>query len=93
MDAGEFDQVSEFLPLVRRRVYEAVSAVVSDDHNYESGVQAARAITHKVLAESGPEGVAEMVVELSSKLAEAVERIAAEQGIAAVDLVDVLLVD
>jgi hypothetical protein len=46
-----------------------------------------------VLAESGPEGVTEMVVELSSKLAEAVERIAAEQGIAAVDLVDVLLVD
>jgi hypothetical protein len=34
-----------------------------------------------------------MVVELSSKLAEAVERIAAEQRIAAVDLVDVLLVD
>ena len=46
-----------------------------------------------VLAESGPDGLAEMVVELSSKLAEAVERIAAEQGIAAVDLVDVLFVD
>jgi hypothetical protein len=93
VDAGEFDQLAESLPLVRRRVYEAVSAVVSDDHNYARGVQAVRAITHEVLAESGPEGLAEMMVELSSKLAEAVERIAAEQGIAAVDFVDVLLVD
>ena len=93
MDAGEFDQLAEFLPLVRRRVYEAVSAVVSDDHNYERGVQTARAITHRVLAESGPEGVAEMVVELSSKLADALERIAAEQGIAAADLADVWFVD
>ena len=93
MDAGEFDQVSEFLPLVRRRVYEAVSAVVSDDHNYERGIEAAQAIAHNVLAESGPNALAEMVVELSSKLAEAAGRIAAEQGIAAVDLVDVLLVD
>ena len=92
MDAGEFDQLAESLPLVRRRVYEAVSAVVSDDHNYERGVQAARAITHKVLAESGPEGVTEMVVELSSKLAEALEHIAAEQGIAAADLADVWFV-
>jgi hypothetical protein len=91
--AGEFDHIEDCRSLVRHRVYEAVSAVVSDDHNYERGVQAARAITHKVLAESGPEGVTEMAVELSSKLAEAVERIAAEQGIAAVDLVDVLLVD
>src|SRR3954453_8527782 len=93
VDAGEFDQCAESLPLARRRVYEAVSAVVSDDHNYERGVQAAQAITHKVLAEPGPAALAEMVVELSSKLAEAVERIAAEQGIAAVDVVDVLFVD
>jgi hypothetical protein len=82
LDAGEFDQVAESLQLVRRRVYEAVSAVVSDDHNYERGVQTAQAITHNVLAESGPAGLAEMVVELSSKLAEAAGRIAAEQGVA-----------
>jgi hypothetical protein len=93
VDAGEFDQVSEFLPLVRRRVDEAVSAVVSDDHNYERGIEAARAIAHGVLAESGPDALAEMVVELSSKLAEAVERIAAKQGIAAPDLADLLFVD
>ena len=78
---------------MRHRVYEAVSAVVSDDHCYERGVQAARAIVHSVLAESGPDALAEMVVELSSKLADAVEHIAAEQGIAAPDLADVLFVD
>jgi hypothetical protein len=93
MGIGEFDQVAEFRPLVRRRVYDAVSALVSDDHNYERGVQTAQAIAHGVLAESGPAGLAEMVVELSSKLAEAVERIAAEQGVAAIDIVDVLFMD
>ena len=93
MGAGEFDHIEDSRSLVRHRVYKAVSAVVSDDHNYERGIEAARAITHGVLAESGPDALAEMVAELSSKLAEAVERIAAEQGIAAVDLVDVLLVD
>ena len=68
-------------------------AVVSDDHNYERGLQAALAIAHRVNAESGSAGLAEMVVELSSKLADAVEHIAAKQGIAAPDLADVLFMD
>jgi hypothetical protein len=93
MSAAEFEYPEEFRWLLRRRVYEAVSAVVSDDHNSERGVQATRAIAHAVLAESGPAALAEMVVEMSSKLAEAVERIAAEQGVAAADLTDVLFVD
>jgi hypothetical protein len=90
---GEFDHVDESQSPVRRRVYEAVSAVVSDDHNYERGVQAAQAIAHGVLAQSGPDALAEMVVELSSKLAEAAERIAADQGVAATDIIDVLFMD
>ena len=93
MGAEEFDYVQDSRSLVRHRAYEAVSAVVSDDHNYERGIEAARAIAHGVLAESGPNALAEMVVELSSKLADVVERIAAEQGISAPDLVDVLFVD
>ena len=93
MGAGEFDHIEDSQSLVRHRVYEAVSAVVSDDHNYERGIEAAQAIAHNVLAESGPNALAEMVVELSSKLAEAAGRIAAEQGVAATDIVDVLLVD
>ena len=94
MTSRELDQAGESSrSLVRRRVSEAVSAVVSDDHCYELGVQAARAIVHRVLAESGPTGLAEMAVELSSQLAEAVERVAAERRVAAADLVDVLFMD
>jgi hypothetical protein len=91
--AGEFDHIEDSRSLVRHRVYEAVSAVVSDDHNYERGIEAARAIAHGVLAESGPDALAEMMVELSSKLADAVEHIAAKHGIAAPDLADVLFMD
>ena len=41
MGAGEFDHIEDSRSLVRHRVYEAVSAVVSDDHNYERGIEAA----------------------------------------------------
>jgi len=46
-----------------------------------------------VLAEAGPDGLTEMVVELTLKLAEALERIAAEQGRAAADLAEVWFVE
>ena len=91
MGSGELDQADESSrSLVRRRISEAVSAVVSDDHNYERGEQAARTIVHSVLAESGLAALAEMAVELSSQLAEALERIAAARGLPAADLIDVL---
>jgi hypothetical protein len=50
--------------------------MVSDDHNFDRGVETARAIVHTVLSEHGPDGLAEVTVELSLKLAEALERIA-----------------
>jgi hypothetical protein len=77
---------------IRRRAYEAVQAVLSDDHNYERGVEGARAVARAALAEFGAAGLAAMTVELSLQLATALERIAAEQKIAAVDLVDVWFV-
>ena len=46
-----------------------------------------------MLAESGPAGLTEMAVELTLKLAAAVERAAAEDGVAAADLADVWFVD
>ena len=67
--------------------------MVSDDHNAERGQDAARAVADVVLAEAGPAGLAEMVVELTLKLAEALERIAAEQGRAAADLAEVWFVE
>jgi hypothetical protein len=93
VSTGEFDQVEEFLPPSRLHAYQAVSAVVSDDHNFERGVETARAIVYTVLSEHGPDGLAKVTVELSLKLAEALERIAAEQGLAATDLADVWFVD
>jgi hypothetical protein len=79
--------------LIRLRAYEAVQAVLSDDHNYERGVHAARAVAHAVLAEAGPAGLAEVTVELSLKLGETLERIAADDGLAALDLAEVWFVD
>ena len=87
---SEFDQITE-IP-VESGAYQAVAAVVSDDHNFERGLDAARAVAHAVLAEAGPDGLTEMVVELSSKLADALEHIAVERGIAAADLTDVWFV-
>lgn len=75
------------------RVYESVRAVLSDDHNYESGLGGARLVVAATLAESGVAGLADMTVELSLRLASALERIAGDQGLAAVDLAEVWFVD
>ena len=92
MSTGEFDRVDKFSSLSLLHAYRAVSAVVSDDHNFDRGVETARAVARTVLTEQGPDGLAEVTVELSLKLAEALERIAVEQGVAATDLAEVWFV-
>jgi hypothetical protein len=77
----------------RSRAYEAVRAVLSDDHNYERGVAGARDVAEAVLAEAGVDGLAEVAVDLALRLASALERIAADQGLAAVDLADIWFAD
>ena len=67
--------------------------MVSDDNNFERGVAGARAVADSVLAEAGTAGLTETVVELALKLAEALERIASEQGLAAEDLAEVWFVE
>ena len=57
------------------------------------GVAAAQVVAAAVLAESGVAGLAEMTVELSLRLASALERIAGDQGLVAVDLADVWFMD
>jgi len=94
----EFEVVRGHPSRFRLRAYQAVSAVVSDDHDSDDhdvhrGVDAARAVADTVLVEAGPEGLAETVVQLSLKLAEALERIAADGGVTAADLADVWFVD
>jgi hypothetical protein len=85
---GEFVDLS-----ARARAYESVRAVLSDDHCHERGVAAARGIVSAVVAESGVAGLTDMTVELSLKLASALERIAGDQGLAAVDLAEVWFID
>jgi hypothetical protein len=77
----------------RARAYDSVRAVLSDNNNYERGVAEAQGVAAAVLAESGVAGLADMTVELSLKLASALERIAADQGLVAVDLADIWFVD
>src|SRR3954447_25345296 len=96
MSVDESDEMRAAAPSssqVRRRAYEAVHAVLSDGHNYEGGVEEAWAVARATLAEFGAVGLAAVAVELSLQLASALERIAAEQHIATVDLAAVWFVD
>jgi hypothetical protein len=78
---------------VRRRAYEAVHAVLSDDHNYERGVEEAWVVARATLAEFGAVGLAAVAAELSLQLASALGQVATQQNVAAVDLAEVWFVD
>jgi len=82
----------------RKRAYDWVRAVLSDHnrehgHNHEHEVAAAWSMAIAVVAEAGVGGLADVAVDLSLRLASALERIAADQGLAAVDLAEVWFVD
>jgi hypothetical protein len=70
-----------------------VKAVLANDHHVDRGSAAVRGVVTAVLAESGVDGLAEVAVELSLRLASAVERRAGDQGLAAVDLAEIWFVD
>jgi len=69
MNVDESEQRLAALSQVRGRASEVVQAVLSDDHNYESGVEEARAVAKATLAEFGAVGLAAVAVELSLQLA------------------------
>jgi len=52
-----------------------------------------RARPFRVAEQQGSEGLAALALELALKLAEALERVASDDGLAAVDLVEVWLAD
>jgi hypothetical protein len=79
--------------IARLRAYKSVRAVLALDHDLEREAAAARDVVTTVLAESGVDGLAEVAVELSLKLASALERRAGDQGVAAVDLAEVWFAD
>jgi len=92
---GDAADPSESIDLAaRRRSYEMVRAVLAEeDLSRERRTAVPMELVAAVLAESGVDGLAEVTVQLSLRLAAAFERIAADQGIAAVDFAEVWLLD
>ena len=93
MNADEFDHVEALPSLCRLRADEAVQAAVSDDSGLETGISGTLAVAGTGPAAAGTAGLAETVVDLALKLADALERIASEQGLAAADLAEVWFVE
>ena len=83
------DQGESIDLFARLRAYESVKAVLANDRR----PAAVRGVVTTVLAESGVDGLAQVAVELSLRLASAVERRAVDQGLAAVDLAEVWFED
>ena len=81
------------VPSTRRKVLEAMRAVLSDDHSYERGLATLRDLIDQVAREEGVAGLGDLTVALSLELAKALEEIAQEQGLTAVDLAEVWFAD
>jgi hypothetical protein len=81
------------VPSTQREVLEAMRAVLSDDHSYERGLTALHDLIDQVLRDEGTTGLGDHTVALSLELAKALEEIAQEQGLAAVDLAEVWFAD
>ena len=80
-------------PSTRRKVLEAMRAVLSDDHSYERGLAALRDLIDQIARDEGAIGLGDLTVALSLELAKALEEVAVEQGLAAVDLAEVWFAD
>jgi hypothetical protein len=81
------------VPSTRRTVLEAMRAVLSDDHNYERGLEALHDLIDQVVRDEGASGLGDLTVALSLELAKALGEISQEQGLAAVDLAEVWFAD
>ena len=77
----------------RSVAHEALTAVLSDDHNAQVGEATLRGIVAHVAAVEGSEGLQRLTVDFALKLAELTERIATADQLAAVDLADLLFLD
>ena len=73
----------------QRKLLEAMRAVLSDDHSYERGLAALREVVDRVVRDEGAAGLCDFTVALSLGLAEALERIAHDQGLTTTDLAEV----
>jgi hypothetical protein len=73
----------------QRKLLEAMRAVLSDDHNYELGLAALRGLVDQIARDEGEAELCDFTVAASLGLAEALERIAHQQGLGAEDLAEV----
>jgi hypothetical protein len=85
--------VSHPPPEAQRKLLEAMRAVLSDDHSYERGLAALRDVVDQLVRDEGADGLCDLTVALSLGLAEALERIARDQGLPATDLAEVWFAD
>ena len=81
------------VPATRRKVLEAMRDVLSDDHSYERGLAALHDLIDQVVRDEGATVLGDLTVAVSLELAKALEEIAQEQGLAAVDLAEVWFAD
>ena len=77
----------------RRKVLGAMRAVLSDDDSYERGLAALHDLIDQVVRDEGATVLGDLTVAVSLELAKALEEIAQEQGLAAVDLAEVWFAD
>jgi hypothetical protein len=77
----------------RRRVLDALHAVLSDDHNYELGLITLRDLMDHIARQDGAAGRSDLAVALSLELAEALDRIAHDEGLSTADLAEIWFAD
>ena len=85
------DRVND--PATRRRVLDALHAVLSDDHNYELGLITLRDLMDHIARQDGAAALSDLTVALSLELAEALVRIAHDEGLATADLAEIWFAD
>jgi hypothetical protein len=76
----------------QRKLPEAMRAILSDDHNYERGLAALRAMVDRIARDDEDE-LCDFTVALSLALAEALDRIARHQELDTADLAEVWFAD
>ena len=92
MSTGEFDRVDKFSSLSLLHAYRRCPRWCPTTTTSIAASRPPGRSPAPCSPSRGPDGLAEVTVELSLKLAEALERIATEQGVAATDLAEVWFV-
>ena len=80
-------------PHSQHNLLKAMRAVLSDDHSYERGLTVLRDLVDQIARNEGAAGLCDFAVGLSLGLAEALERIAHDQDLAAADLAEIWFTD